>query len=408
MKKMVRYITLLPGWCVNKIKSINHFLIWTISKVLASLYCFLKVIFGYNNLEQPTQELEFFYPNTGSKCKAFSFIYQEPTVDLSIIVPVYNVSDFIDECLQSILSQKIDYSFEIIIVDDGSTDSTYDHLKKYIKYDNVYVFRQSNAGQSAARNYAINHSKGRFLMFVDGDDLLMDESINRLMDAAIDNNCKIAEGRVVNFTDIISEEQINDTQGKNSEILDYEKDPKAFLPFNSYSVAKVYDRKLWENIRYPEGYIFEDVIIKFIVRRNAGKIAYLKDVVYGYRHHAASSSRGGNPLKKLDSIWVLPHILDLCKTNHAPFDDVYYMLCLEHMGILNYVMLTYQNREIQLACFYEVIKQLNSVKEYRIGKMPIFFRLLEKAILDGDFEKWRLTANTIVKYDMLKKWRENN
>lgn len=408
MKKMVHYLKLLPGWCMSKIKKMNRFLIWNTSKVCAALYCIIKVIFGKSNSEKPKHELEYFYPDTGSKCKSFSFIYQEPTVDLSIIVPVYNVSAFIDECLQSILSQKIDYSYEIIIVDDGSTDSTYDHLKKYSTYDNIYVFRQSNAGQSVARNYAIDHSGGRFLMFVDGDDVLIDGSINRLMNAAIDNNCKIAEGRVVNFTDIISEDQIKDTQGKSNEILDYVKEPNAFLPFNSYSVAKVYDRNLWENIRYPEGYIFEDVIIKFIVRRNAGKIAYIKDVVYGYRHHAASSSRGGNPLKKMDSVLVLPHILDLCKTNHAPFDNIYYMLCLGHMGILNYVMSTYQNEEVQLACFYEVIKQLNSVKEYRTDKMPFFFRLLEKTIIDGDFEKWKRTASTIVKYDMLKKWRENN
>lgn len=89
---------------------------------------------------------------------------------VSVIIPVYNVGKYLDECIESILSQTIS-NFEIILVDDGSTDDSLNICNKY-KNKNVIVIHQENSGVSAARNAGIKVAKSEFITFVDGDDWL--------------------------------------------------------------------------------------------------------------------------------------------------------------------------------------------------------------------------------------------
>ncbi len=93
---------------------------------------------------------------------------------ISIIIPVYNTEEYISDCLDSILSQTYK-NFEVIIVDDGSTDNSFNIVKDYQKNNNnITVLHIENSGVSAARNIGIKHAKGEFLLFVDSDDTLYD------------------------------------------------------------------------------------------------------------------------------------------------------------------------------------------------------------------------------------------
>lgn len=109
---------------------------------------------------------------------------------VSVIIPVYNMKDFIGETIESVLNS--DYpNFEIVIVDDGSSDNSELVCTKYAdEYDNIRFFRQKNAGASAARNNAINHAKGDYILPLDGDDKL---SANYISEAvkAFNNNPEI-------------------------------------------------------------------------------------------------------------------------------------------------------------------------------------------------------------------------
>ena len=144
-------------------------------------------------------------------------------------------------------------------------------------------------------------------MIVDSDDIIADGSIDFLMDAAIENDCDIAEGKVNMFLKHAEFDFDNKFRviGKNSREL---------LRCVGYSVAKVYKRELWENVSYPVGYIFEDVITKFILRRKTLKLVYNDAVIYGYRVGVKSSSHGNNN-KFMDSLRVLPKIWELCDNN---------------------------------------------------------------------------------------------
>lgn len=101
---------------------------------------------------------------------------------VSIVVPVYNVSKYLEKCIESILKQK--YSdIEIILVDDGSTDSSGDICDKYaLKYTNIKVVHKTNAGLGMARNTGIEHSTGNFITFVDGDDFISENHILNMIE----------------------------------------------------------------------------------------------------------------------------------------------------------------------------------------------------------------------------------
>mgnify|MGYP000597869244 CR=1 FL=1 len=114
-------------------------------------------------------------------------------VKLSIIIPVYNGEEYIDRCLQSCLRQDIPAdSYEIIVVDDGSTDSSNVILSRYaMEHANVVVLTQSNKKQGAARNYGLSKAQGEYIWFVDSDDWIEANCLGRLLALCDDNGIEV-------------------------------------------------------------------------------------------------------------------------------------------------------------------------------------------------------------------------
>ena len=108
---------------------------------------------------------------------------------LSIIIPVYNSERFLKECLDSVLSQSFS-DFEVIVVDDGSTDSSIQIEEEYSKDSRFVIIRQSNAGQGAARNRALDIAKGKYITFLDSDDAMkpdfLKETLSKIEDGKYD------------------------------------------------------------------------------------------------------------------------------------------------------------------------------------------------------------------------------
>lgn len=100
---------------------------------------------------------------------------------LSIIIPIYNSDKFLSNCIESIISQKIDFDYEIILVNDGSTDNSLKICKDYSKkYKNIYLINEINSGVSVARNAGLRKAKGEYIFFIDSDDLLYPECMKNL------------------------------------------------------------------------------------------------------------------------------------------------------------------------------------------------------------------------------------
>lgn len=207
-------------------------------------------------------------------------------IQISIIVPVYNVVDYIERCLNSLISQTFK-DFEIIIVDDGSTDGSEKICDKYEKnYDNITVIHQKNAGLSVARNVGIKKSIAPYLLFVDSDDTIDLNTCQKLYDAAMtmDTDIVRANSVVVQGEKCIPEKKKSVTEGKIYRGVDFLVENVKNHTMPMCAPFGLYRKKLIEenNLFFKEGILHEDELWTPQVYLHASKVAWID---YNFYYH---------------------------------------------------------------------------------------------------------------------------
>ena len=225
---------------------------------------------------------------------------------ISIIVPVYNVEKYLLQCIGSILEQT--YSdYEVILVDDGSSDSS-GVICDQVAVNNprFFVIHQENSGLSAARNVGVDHAHGEFLIFVDSDDMLVNDSLERLYISANKYNADMVCGRFIRKYDnskFYSEKKVIK---KGNLVYDSDKQKMSvFLDgkiIGTTAWAKLYRRELFENVRFPIGRYHEDVYTTYKLVDCSKRIVVIPEVVYIYRYNQESITNETFSEKKLDLI----------------------------------------------------------------------------------------------------------
>lgn len=327
-------------------------------------------------------------PNTATKikhCKVNS------NVDLSIIVPVYNVEKYFHQCINSILTQNTDYKFEVIIIDDGSTDMSSKYVDEYKYRDSITVLHQRNSGLSSARNSGLDMASGKYVMFVDSDDILIDGAVEKLLYEAYSENCDIVS---CDFIDFIEPRELNKFNGRSIEkyYRSSELDRSFVTHKKGFACGKVYKRELWENIRFPERIFYEDTINQFILFRLCKKYSFIPYRLYGYRKNPSSiTSTVVNSEKSFDSLWV---VLDMLKKGESlclNVDDELYVVTLIHLGKILYSRTSKHSDEIllaELAIANAVLWSLKRKLQYTV-KLTTALKKVEAAILRCDFKAWK-------------------
>lgn len=194
---------------------------------------------------------------------------------ISVIVTVYNRENFIQKCIDSVLSQT-ELPIELLLIDDGSTDKSYEICKTYAdKYDNVKLFHQENGGISKARNVGLDNASGRYIAFLDDDDIMTPGSFKVLADAMAKYDVDFAAGnfeRVNEDGSFHSESHMPDNV-KNRVISTDEYwnaifDKKAHFIF-VVNWAKLFKREIWDDLRFPaefrkaeDEYVQADILAK--------------------------------------------------------------------------------------------------------------------------------------------------
>ena len=218
---------------------------------------------------------------------------------ISIIVPVYNIEGYIERCLKSI--QKQTYPrFEVIIIDDGSTDNSLLLCQKFVKkYRNFRVISQKNQGLSAARNAGIKQATGDFLAFVDGDDEILPNSLADLMTAAETTGAEIA---ICGFFEVYPKNtRIVKTKSRQSMTVKTGREAvKDLLIFQKnieiVTWNKLYKKELFHKVRFPVGKICEDNLTTYKLLARAKKVVYLDLVLYRYFRRNNSITKKTNQL----------------------------------------------------------------------------------------------------------------
>ena len=226
---------------------------------------------------------------------------------ISIIVPVYRAEAYLHRCVDSILAQTFT-DWELLLIDDGSPDKSGEICDEYAQKDSrVRVIHKENGGVSSARNYGINHASGEYLMFVDSDDMVMPGFFQTSM--------LLLEKYQADFVSFSHERCEADEKwggkkylSRKSEVRVYEDPVQKMDKFllgreiGTMACAKVYHRKLFENIRYPVGKYHEDVFTTYKLVDRATRIVTISQPGYWYRKNPQSIMTSRFSKKRLDSI----------------------------------------------------------------------------------------------------------
>ena len=219
--------------------------------------------------------------------------------DLQIIIPVYNVQKYIEECIDSVTRQQTKYKIKTVIINDGSKDYSREILKKYEHHQDIEIIDQENRGLSGARNRGLEKIDAHYVMFVDSDDRLLEGAIDKLLNKAYQTNADIVAGgyRTFHSSKILSSKT-------------YKEEDYATHSGGGYVWGKIYKSDIFKNIGFPERYWFEDTLNSLVIADLSKHNCIIDSIVYDYRQNPkgiTQSSKGS--YKNIDSYWVTKRLL---------------------------------------------------------------------------------------------------
>lgn len=274
---------------------------------------------------------------------------------LSIIIPIYNVENYIKSCLDSVYRQNIDQNlFEVVIIDDESPDNSRFIVEEYAEgKDNIIIISQKNKGLGGARNTGIKQAEGKYLLFLDSDDYYLDNTLDTLLSQCIQLNVDVLEfgAQGINENDKITYSKIF----ANSSIyngIDY------YLKTDCMDSAcnKIYSREfvISNSLFFLERIYIEDFEFNTRVFLKAKRFASTSLLVARFFQNQKSITRGIDPSKRLklrsDLITVMQHI----KALESDFND-------NQSSALIRERLTFLN----ISLFYQLFKDKCKLSEYK-------------------------------------------
>lgn len=234
--------------------------------------------------------------------------------EVSVIVPAYNVEKYLTKCLNSLVRQTLT-EIEIIIVNDGSTDRTGKIISEYADKDKRIIFlTQENSGPSVARNKALKIAKGEYVTFVDSDDWIDEDFVEKLYRSAVTNNADIAVGTMIRKRKISQKYRVHYTEEKVCSSLQ-DKINVCHIPTCCYSCSRLFRKKLVENREFKEGVYFEDVLWLPEVIKASNILVTVPDTNYYYRVNRNSITKKYCIKRQEDAYRAKKYIVEFCDEN---------------------------------------------------------------------------------------------
>ena len=248
-------------------------------------------------------------------------------IDVSVIIPVYNASDYLEEAIGAVLNQSME-DIEVICVDDGSEDNSLEILEKIAKKDSrVQYFHQENRGGGAARNVALPHATGKYIYFMDADDIVDTNALKECYDICEEKNLDFVLFRAMNYAEDTGE-YFETPAYSMDELYDFLGD--RFFNFHDlgdllFQVSETPWCKLYNWVfvlstgaQFAEGLIFHDNIFFWDVFLSAERIFFYDKFLYTRRRHSASSTGAGD--KRYVSTFTINTMIIQKFINHGLFE----------------------------------------------------------------------------------------
>ena len=227
---------------------------------------------------------------------------------VSVVIPIYNVKDYLPQCLDSVTQQTYE-NLEILLVNDGSTDGCREICDEYSRNDNrIRVFHTENRGLASARNIGLDHNNGEFLIFIDSDDWMESVTIESLLNTAEKYSVDIVvAGRMVEYVGKTVHDQMDVNEVRVFRGADIIAAYMNGAIGDDVAWNKLYHRSCFGDIRYPDGHNYEDASTTWkIIKRiseNEGAVAFLPEELFHLRRRASSITHTRTISNAIDA-WI--------------------------------------------------------------------------------------------------------
>lgn len=309
---------------------------------------------------------------------------------ISVVVPIYNVEKYLKECVDSILNQTYK-NLEILLIDDGSTDSSGNIAENYMqKNKKIKTFHKKNGGLSDARNYGINHARGKYICFIDSDDYVKEDYITTMYENLKKFNTKIS---ACGICYLYGDRIIKEVNFKNIKKLYLGEEAQIYLNiigFYNVSVCnKLFDINLFKNIKFPKGLKSEDWYIMYKLIELSGSIYYDSNSKYIYRQRDGSITKSSTA--NIDSIKAAENVYQYFINNANIKKYAAQALAFAIIGVYNHNLrqknyqelpnLTGEFRKIYKDITYSKLPLIRKVQLFLFKNFPKIYNEMFKVII---------------------------
>ena len=326
-------------------------------------------------------------------------------VKVSVLIPVYNVSLFLEESISSVLNQNLE-DIELICVNDGSTDNSLEMLEEYAKKDKrVKVFNKENGGCGSARNMALTKAGGEFIYFFDPDDRILPDTLKRAYENAVKNESDLVLFKATRFNDkgVYYNRTYMDLDNHFKNYVDFDnftftyKDIKKFVLDSPYAPwCKLYRKDFidsYDDFKFDLGVAFDDVPfhVKSLIRAN--KISFVNEYLYHYRFDNPNSVN--NTSSNSFDIFKIINIVKSILEKDNKFDELYFEFNKFLLYNINYYLVSSNSEE-----YFRMAKEEYSKVDLEfVNQMPDVMIKKYNLVLDHDsYEKFRYDF-TCIEYE---------
>lgn len=334
------------------------------------------------NVQRAETLLNSIQPDPKKLCICVNKVAASPQYDLQIIVPAYNVEQYIKECLDSVLAQQTSFSYIVKVINDGSTDGTSKYLEHYRHIPQIQIIYQENKGLSGARNTGLKDIEARYVMFLDSDDKLLPGAIQTLLERAQETDADIVEGSSVKFFGALVTKRFCHADAKEV----------SMECLFGFAWGKVYKAAMFARVGFPEGYWFEDTLCAFILHPMAKKVSTISHQVYAYRTNFKGISRTfRGKTKCLDTFYICEQLFHDRADLDNPLGEDQAEKVARQFRLNAYRIASLKREDVNRALFtlqsYLFQKYFSNITKYHSS--PV------QALLVGDYQAFKLQMTWI-------------
>lgn len=298
---------------------------------------------------------------------------------ISVIIPIYKVEEYLDECISSVVNQTYK-NLEIILVDDGSPDNCPAMCDDWAKKDErIRIVHKTNGGLSDARNAGIDVASGEYIAFVDSDDYIKPDMLEKIYAAIRREDADIA------VCGILSCEGEKETAwgcrsvvGTSEQILAMLYDDAAY-PVSAWN--KLYRRSCWKEMRFPVGKTCEDAFTTYQLVHNAKRIVMIPEALYCYRIRPGSIMTSSFSPKKMDEEEAWRCNYQFIEQNYPKLKRAAFDFYLQRVNVLIHTM-TQEDQNNYAAQYQYLRKILKSNFRYVVFSCKLNWKQRIKLALD--------------------------